>query len=437
MQNKVSVLFYIKRTKISANGQTPIYMRVTVGGKRIDKSTGESVEEKRWIANAGKTKASNEECKRINDYLDVLKTQVYDYRTQFIREGIPVNYDNIKNKIFGIEERPLSLVEIFRDHNKRFKALVGKEFAAATLQRYETTLKHTQQFLKWKYNKSDIDIRNIDFGFITEFEFFLRSERNCANNSAVKYLKNFGKIIKICLNNHWISRDPFANYKSKLVEVDTVFLTDDELQTIIDKKFFTTRLTRVRDAFIFSCFTGLAYIDAKKVEDSNVIKGIDGGNWLSIMRQKTKIKCNIPILPQAQYVIDKYANDPETLNTGRLLFTLSNQKMNEYLKEIMDVCGIEKKVTYHSARHTFATTVTLAKGVPIETVSKMMGHKTLKMTMHYAKIIDSKVSVDMQQVRAYFKLSQIQSQLVISNENTLIPQMIIQPQIPVKIASNF
>ena len=155
------------------------------------------------------------------------------------------------------------------------------------------------------------------------------------------------------------------------------------------------------------------------------------------MRQKTKIKCNIPILPQAQYVIDKYANDPETLNTGRLLFTLSNQKMNEYLKEIMDVCGIEKKVTYHSARHTFATTVTLAKGVPIETVSKMMGHKTLKMTMHYAKIIDSKVSVDMQQVRAYFKLSQIQSQLVISNENTLIPQIILQPQIPIKIASNF
>jgi site-specific recombinase XerD len=402
MQKKVSVLFYIKRTKISANGQVPIYMRITIDGKRIDKSTGRSVDLNRWIVNAGKTKGNNEVTKEINNYLDVLRAQVYDYRTELIRTSTSVGYENIKNKVLGIEERPISLIEIFQDHNRKFKELVGREYAAATLQRYETTLKHIQQFLGWKYKVSDINIKNIDHSFITEFEFFLRSERKCANNSTIKYIKNFGKIIRICLDSHWIERDPFSNFKAKLIEVKRIYLTAEELQSVVDKQFSTERLTKIRDIFVFSCFTGLAYVDAKKLDKSQIVKGIDGENWIYTSRQKTDSQCNIPLLPIAQSIIDKYKNDPECLNKGVLLPILSNQKMNEYLKEISTLCEIGKDFTFHTARHTFATTVTLTNGVPIESVSKMLGHKDIKTTQHYAKILNSKVSEDMKALKLKF-----------------------------------
>jgi site-specific recombinase XerD len=400
MQNKVSVLFYIKRSKASSKGEVPIYMRTTVAGRRIDKSTGEFVDEKRWMKNANKVKPTTEEAKRINNYLDVLKAEVLEHRTEFIRQGIPVNYDNLKNKIFGIDERQLSLIDIFEQHNKDFKALVGKEYSEGTLTRYETTLKHTKQFLEWKWKKSDIDIRNIDHEFITAFDFFLRSVRKCANNSAVKYIKNFGKIIRICLDNDWIDKDPFLKFKPKLIEVKRIFLTQEELQAVIDKEFSTSRLNKIRDIFIFSCFTGLAYADAKKLDKSQIVKGIDGENWIYTSRQKTDSQCNIPVLPIAQAILDRYANDPECLNKGTLLPILSNQKMNEYLKEIATLCGISKEFTFHTARHTFATTVTLTNGVPIESVSKMLGHKDIKTTQHYAKILNSKVSNDMQLLKA-------------------------------------
>lgn len=402
MQNKMSILFYVKRTKISTNSQVPIYMRVTIGGKRIDKSTGRVVDINRWIVNAGKTKGNNEETKEINNYLDVLKAQVYDYRTEFMRSGIPVNFANLKNKLNGVDERQLSLVEIFQDHNRKFKELVGQEYSAATLQRYETTLKHIQQFLTWKYKITDINIKEIDHSFITEFEFFLRSVRKCANNSTVKYIKNFKKIVRICLDSHWIERDPFSNFKGKIVEVKRIYLTEEELQKVVDKQFNTIRLGKIRDIFVFSCFTGLAYADAKKLDKSQIVKGIDGENWIYTSRQKTDSQCNIPLLPTAQLILDKYTNDPECLNKGILLPILSNQKMNEYLKEIATLCEIQKDFTFHTARHTFATTVTLTNGVPIESVSKMLGHKDIKTTQHYAKILNSKVSADMKALKLKF-----------------------------------
>lgn len=182
--------------------------------QRIDKSTGQMVDEHKWLIAGCKIKRTNEESRKANEFLDALKVEVFEHRTEFIRAGIPVNYVNIKNKIFNVLERPLSLVEIFEDHNRKFKELVGQEYAASTLQRYETTLKHVQQFLTWKYKITDINIKKIDHSFITEFEFFLRSERKCANNSTVKYMKNFGKIIRICLDSHWIEKQ-MSHYKTR------------------------------------------------------------------------------------------------------------------------------------------------------------------------------------------------------------------------------
>ena len=404
MKTKVSILFYAKKAKAATNGLVPIYTRITINGKRIELSTNRFVEISKWSTEAGKMKGTSEEARSINNHLDLLKSQIRDAEMELIHKKIPVTTETLKSKILGVDEIVRTLVPIFQDHNNKIKELVGKEYAPGTLERYATSLKHTIEFMQWKYNVSDIDITKIDHAFITDYEFWLRSVRNCANNTAVKYLKNFNKIIKLCLANDWLDKNPFANYKSKVKEVERVYLTESEIQSIIEKDFKTERLSLVRDIFLFSCFTGLAYIDVKNLTKSHISFGIDGEKWIFTHRQKTESASKIPILPVTQMIIDKYESHPQCNNEDKLLPILSNQKMNAYLKEIAGVCEIEKELTFHIARHTFATTVTLSNGVPIESVSKMLGHKNLRTTQHYAKVLDRKVSEDMRILKNKFSI---------------------------------
>lgn len=402
MKTKVSILFYAKRAKASVNGLVPIYTRITVNGQRIELSTNRFVEISKWSTEAGKMKGSSAEARSINTHLDLFRIKIIDVQMELIHKNINITSEALKSRLLGIHERQRTLIPIFKDHNNKIKELVGREYASGTLERYNTSLKHTTEFLEWKYKISDIEISKIDHAFITEYEFYLRSVRNCANNTAVKYIKNFSKIIKICLANHWIDRNPFSNYKSKVKEVERVYLSEGEIQNIINKDFQTERLSLVRDIFLFSCFTGLAYVDVKNLTKSHISIGIDGEKWIFTHRQKTETASKIPILPLTQMIIDKYEHHPECNNQNKLLPILSNQKMNAYLKEIAGVCEIEKELTFHIARHTFATTVTLTNGVPIESVSKMLGHKNLRTTQHYAKVLDKKVSEDMKILRDKF-----------------------------------
>lgn len=404
MKTKITLHFYAKSTKANANGLLPIYVRLTVDGKRLEFSTKKFVEKSKWSNELSKMKGTTEEARSINSYLDLMKSKVLDAQMELIHRNQTLSIENFKSKLLGTEERQRMLVPIFKDHNNKIKELVGKEYAPGTLERYTTSLKHTIEFMQWKYNVSDIDITKIDHAFITDYEFWLRSVRNCANNTAVKYLKNFNKIIKLCLANDWLDKNPFANYKSKVKEVERVYLTEAEIQSIIEKDFKTERLSLVRDIFLFSCFTGLAYIDVKNLTKSHISFGIDGEKWIFTHRQKTESASKIPILPVTQIIIDKYENHPQCNNEDKLLPILSNQKMNAYLKEIAGVCEIEKELTFHIARHTFATTVTLTNGVPIESVSKMLGHKNLRTTQHYAKVLDRKVSDDMKILKDKFSI---------------------------------
>jgi site-specific recombinase XerD len=238
------------------------------------------------------------------------------------------------------------LIPIFQDHNNKIKELVGKEYAPGTLERYKTSLKHTEEFLQWKYQISDIDITKIDNAFVCDYEFYLRSVRNCSNNTAVKYIKNFNKIIKICLANNWLEKNPFSSYKAKVKEVERVYLSETEIQEILNKNFGNERLSLVRDIFLFSCFTGLAYIDVKNLTKSHISLGIDGEKWIFTHRQKTESASKIPILPITQTLIDKYSNHPQCVIQDKLMPILTNQKMNAYLKEIAAVCKIDKELTF-------------------------------------------------------------------------------------------
>jgi len=402
MTTKISLLFYLRKSKVNSQGLMPIYQRITIEGERFDSSTGHFVEELKWSPESGKMKGNSEEARSINSRLDLYKANVYEVEKRLFMNEIKINFENFRNEYQGKKARARMLIPIFEEHNRKIKELVGQEYAPGTLERYQTSLKHTKDFLFWKYNISDINIEKIDHSFIMEYEFYLRSVRKCANNTAVKYIKNFHKIINQCLANGWLNKDPFANYKAKIKEVTREFLTEKEIETILNKRFVSERLELVRDIFIFSCFTGLAYIDVKQLTLDNISLGIDGDKWIFKNRQKTETASKIPLLPVAQEIINKYAEHPVCKNENRLLPILSNQKMNAYLKEIVDVCEINKDLTFHIARHTFATTVTLSNGVPLETVSKMLGHTNLKTTQHYAKILDKKISEDMMILKSKF-----------------------------------
>lgn len=395
MKHKMSILFYAKSSKSTKNGLVPIYLRITIDGKRIELSTSKFIEQAKWNGATGKVKGTSEEARTLNSYLEIMKTKVLETEKGMINNDIDINVQTFKNKFLGLEERKRMLIPIFEVHNLRMKELLGKGFANNTLKKYETTLKHTKEFLHYQYLIDDIILSRIDLSFINDFDFYLRYNKNCNNNSTIKYIRNFGKIVKQCYANGWIDKDPFLNYRGKVKEVERVFLTEEEIQKILDKDLKSIRLTLVRDIFIFSCFTGLAYIDVSNLTKSSVHIGIDGDKWIFTHRQKTESASRIPLLPAAQAIIDKYPNHPQSENQQKLLPILSNQKMNAYLKEIADICGIEKELTFHIARHTFATTVTLTNGVPIESVSKMLGHNSLRSTQHYAKILDKKVSDDM------------------------------------------
>lgn len=399
MKNSISQLFYIKKSKVDSSNKTNIYCRITVNSRRAEFSIQRKVSVDKWNQASNRVRGFSKEAQEINQYIDLISNKINKVHQQFIDDNKPFTSIQIRDTYLGKNSNDKMVLEIFQNHNNQVERLVGVDFAPRTALRYKTARKHLESYIRKEYKIDDIPVRDVDHKFITGFEYYLKTERNCGHNSAMKYITNFKKIVRIAYANDWISKDPFYNFKTKLKVVVREFLSKEEIQEIINKKLHVNRLEIVRDVFIFSCYTGLAYVDVRKLTKDNIVVGIDGNKWINTKRAKTDTRSNIPLLPISQGIIEKYSENPEVLNEGKLLPVLSNQKTNAYLKEIADLCGITKNLTFHLARHTFATTVTLTNGVPIESVSKMLGHSSLKTTQHYAKILDKKVSVDMNVLR--------------------------------------
>ena len=395
----LNLLFFIKRTKILKNGEAPIYMRITVKGKRADIAINRSADPSIWSIEKGACRGTTKEARSINLLIESIKTQIHQNIIYMREDNKPITAMSIKSAFLGLDEeeedRGPKVIELYREHNEKIKLLKDIDFAPATIQRYETSLRFTADFIKRKYKKSDLYFSDLNHQFIVDYEMYFKTVRKCAHNTTMKYLKNFKKIVRLAINNGYIDRDPFANYKMKLKKVDRGFLSEEELDILIKKKIRNVNLEKIRDCFIFSCFTGLAYSDLKRLSKNHVVTGTDGGQWIKIKRTKTDNLSSIPILPITQKIIDKYKNDELCKTHNVLLPVRSNQKMNNYLHELADICEIEKNLTSHLARHTFATTVTLNNNVPIETVSKMLGHSSIKMTKIYARLLDKKVGLDM------------------------------------------
>lgn len=403
MNTTFSQIFFLKKSKSTdRSGLATVYVRITINGARTEFSTNRQCDPQKWISMAGKLNGKTEEAKIFNAYLEAVQHRIYDIHRDLVASGQVVSGNLIKEKYFGVVDKARTLLEIFEHHNQQFSDLVGKQFSHRTLQKFITTKSHLQEFLKWKYKASDIDIKKLGFEFINDFEFYLKTEKNCRHNTVMQYVKKLKKIVRNCVANNWLEKDPFVAYKVTINETNRVYLQADELKRIEEKSLVNERMSKVRDIFVFSCYTGLSYSDIEKLTPADISIGIDGEKWIFTTRTKTDTASRIPLLPVALSIIEKYAGDPKTGIKKRLLPVSSNQRMNSYLKELAAACTINKELTFHCARHTFATTVTLTNGVPIETVSKMLGHKNLRTTQHYAKILDKKVSEDMSLLRSKF-----------------------------------
>lgn len=346
------VTFLLRKNKPFSNGEVPILIRITLNGERVEFVGKHSVNPALWNQRTNRAMGNSMAVKSLNTYLDHVYIKLCDSMRDLEERGVEVTAANIRDNYLGIiSYKQVTLFSAYDEHNEKMKALIGKGYTYATLERHYTTRTHLQNFVRLKYNKDDIPLERVDNVFVTDFEFFLRSEKNIGNNTTVKYLRNLGKVLRIAFDAGHIKKNPLSTVRLHIEDIDRPFLDEIELQTLFNKTFAVQRLEQIKDAFLFCCFTGLVFIDAKNLTQEHLFTTSSGKIWIKMQRQKTKKWSHIPLLPQAKAILDKYEKHP-IRKQGFLLPFPTNQKMNAYLKEIAELCGISKNLTTHCARHS-------------------------------------------------------------------------------------
>lgn len=394
-----AITFYLRKDKMKKDSFTPIFCRITIAGEAVSFNIHKDIRAELWDMENHKAKGKSREAIEVNQTLDACRTILHNmYRDIFEKDNY-VTAEKLKNSYLGISTDNTMLLVLFRDLIKDIEALVSINKTKATLQKYKVTYTRISEFMKFKYNISDINVKEIKYQFVSDFEVYLRTQANCSPNTTAKFIQFFKRVILIAQNNGWMQHNPFANYKIHFKKVDRGYLTDQELEIIKNKELDIERLEKVRDIFVFACWTGLAYVDTYKLTYDNIKTGVDGKLWIMTKRAKTDTAVTVPLLDVPLSIIEKYRGKQD----NKVLPTLSNQKMNSYLKEIATVCGIEKRLSFHLARHTFASTTTLAKGVSIEAVSKMLGHTNIRTTQIYARVTENLISNEMSSLSSKLK----------------------------------
>ncbi len=399
---RVTVSFQLKKSKSRADGICPVYCRCTMNGQRFEISTSFFLSSEMWNESKQLVKGRTEDVRIMNNRLDKIRTRIQDIYNQLESIGETFDVLSIKEKFLG-NRKEKGLLEVFDSVVNSIEARLDKDYSLGTLKHYRTTKKRLVEFIKISTERNDIALSKIDFSFLSSFDVFLKTKKNVMPNTALTYHKHLKKVINTAIAFGYVSHCPYDSFKPTRNETNRDFLTLQELTHIQSKKIDILRLDFIRNIFVFACYTGLSYSDIEKLSSNHIQKGSDGNDWIIIDRTKTESRCRIPLLPAAKEVLKKYENHPIAISKDRLLPIYSNQKMNSYLKELADICGIQKNLSMHVARHTFATSVTLSNGVPMETVSKMLGHTSLKTTQIYARIVDSKISNDMNQLKIKLK----------------------------------
>lgn len=391
-----SVLFWAD-LKNAVNDQALIYARITINGKRTNISLKRKVPISLWDAKKKQAKGHTIQAKQVNNCLEQARAKLYQHYQELEYKGELVTAKLIKAKFLGEDKKSKTLLELIDYHSKKIEGTL----ASGSIRNFGVSVGYLKRFLEREMKTDNINLKQLNYKFISDFENFLHHywpkghPKAIGHNTVMKHIQRLRKIITLGYHIEWLDRDPFVRWKPTFERKQREFLSENELSNLESYRFPLERLDRVRDLFVFSCYTGICYADLIKLTQDNIHLGIDGGKWIMTTRQKTKTSVKVPLLDKAQELIDKYTNHPITQVTATLLPVITNEKLNLYLKEVADACGIRKNLTFHMSRHTFATTITLSNGVPIETVSKLLGHTKLATTQIYARVIERKVSEDM------------------------------------------
>jgi integrase len=411
-----SIIFFTRKSRTSSR-KLSIYARITINGKRSEISLKRTISVCNWDNSKGRARGNTQNIRILNKYLDHVYGQLLDCHKQLLEEFKVVSPHTIKARYLGEDDQRKTLLELIAYHNTNMVSVLKP----GTMKNYYTTEKYLNKFLIQNLKVNDIYLKQLNYRFICDFEQYLRNYLNAnkvnmlTNNGVMKHLERFKKMINLAIKLEWIPKNPFQKFQLKFDKFDRQYLTERELDLIENTYFNHERLERVKDIFIFSCYTGLSYIDVKELTIHQIVIGMDHKYWIHTKREKTNELVKVPLLPKALAIINKYKVISETTNSKTLLPLYSNQKTNSYLKEIAKTCGIHKNITFHVARHTFATTIMLSNGVPIETVSKLLGHTKLSTTQIYARVLEHKISEDIDNLLKRFETKK-QSQLsVIKN----------------------
>ena len=388
---KLTILFLIRRNRTNNRGLSPIECRITLDKKRKPFSTGLFVSPNNWNASKQKAIPPNPDHNQINTKLSLIKQEVNQafLLLQIQKETFDVEDIHLRYKGEDVKTEK-SLLEVFNLHNERMKKLIDIEYSEATYKKFEESKNHVKSFIRHNTQKSNIQLDKLNMKFLNDFDYYLKVEKSLKQVTINKHIERLRKIIKLALAEGFLIRDPFLLFSPKKVITEVVYLNHVELKLVETHKFTQERLQKVADLFIFCCYTGLPYLEMATLKKENIIRGFDGKKWIQIYRKKTKKNLSIPLLTKAENILKKYENEKYFLPV------ISNQQFNSFLKEIAAVLGIEKRITHHTARKTFASTVLLYNDIPMETVSDLLGHSNMKVTqMHYAKVVQNKVSQQM------------------------------------------
>ena len=396
-RTRFQVSFYLRRDRLK-EGKAPVYMKISSKKLATRMSINHYVSPEDWDVKRGYVKRGRPMHDIINDHIDELRIRIIEAHKRLLSDKEDASPKNIIRLLQGDYDKEYYLLEVFQDHNDEMHSRIGIDFSEGSHKNYRLTYRHLECFLKTEYHLHDIPIQKVDHKLLTDFDRYMRIKVGNAPNGSMKNMVRLKKIIKLALDNDWIIKDPFRNFKITIINPERVYLSQEELAIIECKILINKKLDRVRDMFLFMCYTGLAYVDMNNLTKDKISRGIDGNLWILGYRIKSKVRYAVPLLPKAAKLVEKYLDE----DRDKVFPVLSNQKMNDYIKDIMTLCKIPKQVSCHTARHTFATTVTLLNGVPIETVSRMLGHTDLKTTQIYAKVLDSKISKDMEQIMKKF-----------------------------------
>lgn len=398
IRHTFSILFWIYKSRKNSQGQSPIYCRLTINGVRTELSTHRFIYPDEWDPKRGLAKGRTSDVQELNYHLEGLRQKLHNAETELIKTGREVTCINIKRILNGDVETKKGLIEVAEYHQEIIRERLNNGYSRTTILGYGTAIKYLKGFIKYKYRCPDIALNDIQHNFIVEFERYVKGHSDCRQNGTMNVIKKLKRITNFSIENGWLDKNPFLRYRAKYEPTNRPYLTLEEITKIERKKLNNYKLEKARDMFLFACYTGKGYKDLVHLSKENVATHLNGKKWLICERSKTHVQSDVPLLPKALELINKYKNHPKVKREGSLFPYISSQKLNDYLKVIARMSGVTKNLTFYLGRHTFATTVCSDNGVPIETISKMLGHTSLKTTQIYQKTTPHKVGVDMEKL---------------------------------------